>query len=465
MKKYNKKLLMLVLSLVFAFMAVFFIGCGPSAYDLAVQNGFVGSVTEWLESLRGQNAFELWQTQSGNEDKTLTDFFDSFMSADDVSLQDWFELYQQLNPNATIDSFIERFLSRPNTDDSVGAIQKMLRSSVSVRAVFNFSNFRTSTALGSGVILDINRTTGVTYIITNYHVIYEHSARERTSQNVTVAPFGREFFGGSGDSLNLSVQATVVGGSASRDIAVLRTEPNQTFRNNVYLPVEVADSNDIAVGQWAFTVGNASGAGISVTQGVVSVDSEFIQMERLDANSGLVAHRVIRTDAAINSGNSGGGMFNSNGELIGIVMAKTVSESVENMGYSVPSNVAIGVANIVMENIRQNNQFVRFTIGITTMITGSRAVLVDDIVRVQEEISVQNVTRHSPADTIVQENDIILSARLNNGGTIAINRNFMLSDFLLRARVGDELHLRVIRNLQEVNLPPITIRASSFAEI
>ena len=99
----------------------------------------------------------------------------------------------------------------------------------------------------------------------------------------------------------------------------------------------------MVVGSSAIAIGNAQGLGISSTSGVVSVDSEYITMTAADGKT-AVAFRVMRVDTAINSGNSGGGMYDDNGNLIGIVNAKIVYDGVENIGYAIPSNGAVSVA-------------------------------------------------------------------------------------------------------------------------
>ena len=111
--------------------------------------------------------------------------------------------------------------------------------------------------------------------------------------------------------------------------------------------MSVFDSEMINVGESAIAIGNPEGNGFSTSLGIVSVDSEYIEMTGADGVTN-VEFRVMRIDTAVNGGNSGGGLFNSKGELIGIVNAKIQSTTVENIAYAIPSNLAAAVADNII---------------------------------------------------------------------------------------------------------------------
>ena len=461
--------------------ATFIFGAGACAaesnYDLAVKDGFSGSLTEWLESQRGKSAYELAflaDPTVGTQSEWLAS-----LRVDDLSLEDLYGFYKKEHPDKTIDDFMAAFL-KDTRDPLQDAAQKALRSAVSIRARFgNFST--TNTLAGSGVILSLDRETGEAVIITNYHVLYD----KNVSENIRVCPYGKEYFGGSGsgaNALDLSVGADFIGGSISKDIAILRTrvsDPNiGTFKSAEYRAADVADSEQIVVGEPAIAVGNPEGVGISATRGIVNVDSEYITMKRIDSGSGNVSHRVIRIDAAINSGNSGGGLYNKSGELIGVVNAKAVDEQIDNIGYAIPSNVAIGIANSVADGVKEDGKFVKYLIGITTQIKGSRAVLDEGgVMRIREELEVSQVEPGRPSAAIVAVRDVLISARIDSSGRVGgparagdgdemqISRNFTLSDYLYRVRVGDKVILTVLRSGAETTLGPITVSNKSWVEI
>jgi len=428
-----------------------------STYDLAVREGYTGTLSEWLETQRGKSAYELAKLADptiGSESQWLAS-----LRVDDLSLEDLYEFYKKEHPDKTMDDFMAGFF-QDDRDPLQDAAQKALRSAVSIRARFGTFSI-TNTLAGSGVILSLNRETGAAVIITNYHVLYD----SRISDNIRICPYGKEYFGGSRGELDLSVKADFIGGSIAKDIAVLRVGANGVFKVPEYRAADVADSERIVVGEAAIAVGNPEGVGISVTRGIVNVDSETISMRRIDSVAGNVSHRVIRIDAAINSGNSGGGLYNKSGELIGIVNAKAVDEQIDNIGYAIPSNVAIGIANCVVDNVKEDGKFVKYLLGITTEVVGSRAVLDGGVVRIREELEVTRVDPDRPATAVVKLQDVLLSVKIGDADEMEITRLFTLSDYLYKARVGDTVILKVLRNGAELTLSPMTISNKSWTEI
>ena len=194
-----------------------------------------------------------------------------------------------------------------------------------------FGGTYTSTGAGSGVIIS---ETG--YIITNNHVV-------KDTNKITVTTYdGKEY------------EAQLVGTDAKTDIAVIKiTAPD-------LIPAVVGDSSKISQGDTAIVIGNPLGTlGGTVTNGVISAVSRELVIENESMN-------LIQTDATINSGNSGGGLFDGNGNLIGIVNAKdsgTTSSgaSIEGIGFAIPINTAMDVASQLMESGRVTN---RATLGV-----------------------------------------------------------------------------------------------------
>ena len=214
-----------------------------------------------------------------------------------------------------------------------------------------------------------------------------------------------------------------------------------------------ADSNKLTPGVTAIAIGNPEGVGISVTSGVVSVESEYITMTAVD-NITRVTMRVIRIDTAVNSGNSGGGLFNVYGQLIGIVNAKLKQSSVENIGYSIPSNVAIGVAQNIIDNCegKDNKSVIKCLIGITVFTTDTRAELNEDgTITLYDTVEVQSFTETSPANGILKKGDILHKIKLENQDEHIICRQYELLDILLNARAGDTVTITVLRDGKEVS--------------
>ena len=432
------------------------VGCAAeSNYDLAVRDGYTGSLTEWLATQKGKSAYELAVLNgfTGSEAEWLAS-----LKVGDITLEELYGLYTTEHPEKTMDDFMSTFFEQQQ-DPLQNAAHKALRSAISLRARFGTFTV-TNTLAGSGVILSLDRETGSALIVTNYHVLYDGGI----SRNIRVCPYGKEYFGGSG-SLDLSVKAEFVGGSVSKDIAVLRVNANDVFKAPEYRAADIANSDRVVVGEAAIAVGNPEGEGISATRGIVNVDSEYINMNRIDATTGSVSHRVIRIDAAINGGNSGGGLYNKNGELIGIVNAKAIDEEIDNIGYAIPSNVAIGIACSIVDDVKEEGKYVKYLIGISTSLTGSRAVLEEGVMRIKEELEVSKIEPGKPAAGIVQIADILISAKVGAAEEIEICRDFTLSDLLYKARAGDKLVLTVLRNGARTTLSPIAISSKSYVEI
>lgn len=147
-----------------------------------------------------------------------------------------------------------------------------------------------------------------------------------------------------------SVSATVKGSKSDQDIAVVAVSlsdiPSDTISKIVI--AELADSDTIAVGQQVVAIGNALGEGQSVTNGIISALDRSITVNNVTF-SGL-----IMTNAAINSGNSGGALLNASGKVIAINFAKTSSDGVEGMAYSIPvSNVKELISSLMSKQTRQ----------------------------------------------------------------------------------------------------------------
>ena len=177
---------------------------------------------------------------------------------------------------------------------------------------------------GSGVVVADG------YVLTNYHVVEGATSLEVTSGDKTYA-------------------ATVAGYDDSLDLAVLKVDKLDIA------PVTVGDSDKLNVGDWAICIGNPLSFTGTTTVGVISALNREVTSENYD-QFGLredVVNYMIQTDAAINAGNSGGGMFNVAGELVGIPSMKYTgsyysSTTVEGIGMAIPINVAKPLINDVM---------------------------------------------------------------------------------------------------------------------
>ena len=171
---------------------------------------------------------------------------------------------------------------------------------------------------GSGVIISSDG-----YILTCAHVVDGAS-------NITVTIGDKDY------------TATLVGEDTTSDIAVIKIDADGLT------PATVGDSDGLKVGQNVMAVGNPLGElGGTVTGGMISALNRSVTIQ---GSSSVNTMSLIQMDASVSPGNSGGGLFNMNGELVGIVNAKSSSSDAEGLGFAIPINDAIKVAQELLEN-------------------------------------------------------------------------------------------------------------------
>ena len=277
----------------------------------------------------------------------------------------------------------------------------------------NFWGYQTTAAAsGSGFIL-----TEDGYILTNFHVIED-------SNSITVTAYD-----------GTTYDATVVGYDESNDIAVLKVEAEGLT------PVVLGDSDDLNVGDTVVAIGNPLGElTFSLTSGVVSALDREVTM------SSGVTMDLIQTDCAINSGNSGGALFNLYGEVIGITNAKysgsgsSGQASIDNIGFAIPIN---SVRNIV-ESIIENGYIVKPYIGVSVTDVSAET----QSYGLPQGAAVKEVTEGSPAEQAgLQVNDIITRV-----GDTEITCSDDLVSLVKECQAGDELVMQVYRSGETLEL-------------
>ena len=297
---------------------------------------------------------------------------------------------------------------------------------------------RSFSTAGAGVIYKLDKDNGDAYIITNYHVIYHSSdnSNSKIARKITLYLYGME-------SSRYAIEAQFLGGSMQYDIAVLKVTGSEVLMSSLATAATVADSNDVSILETAIAVGNPEKDGISATSGYVNVDSETIDIYAADDLT-LISIRVMRIDAAINGGNSGGGVFNSRGELIGIVNAKkTLSDG---MGYAIPSNVAKYLADNIIYYCDGNNytSVMRCILGIKVDPSELYTEYDEQTGRVykREYVKVSSVEAGSIAKLKVGD---MIEAITIDGEEYEVTRSFHVIDAMLNARVGSKVTFRIRR--------------------
>ena len=268
-------------------------------------------------------------------------------------------------------------------------------------------------ASGSGFIISNDG-----YILTNYHVI-------SGSKTVTVATYDHETY-----------DAQVIGYDESNDIAVLKIDAENLK------PVNLGDSDTLRVGDSVYAIGNPLGElTFSLTGGIVSALSRNVRTEAGTTMS------LIQTDCAINSGNSGGALFNTRGEVIGITNAKYSSSGmsseaeIDNIGFAIPINSVKRIVTSIIEN----GYVLKPYIGVSVSPLSDETA---NIIGIKAGAVVQDVTADAPADKAgIKTHDVIVKV-----GDTDINDSNDLVQVISKSNPGDVLTFYIYRQGEEITL-------------
>lgn len=431
MKRYMKVFMAMGLSLAMLLgLTACTVDGAKNTYDVAKDLGYDGSRADWLAEV----------TTPATESRRM---------------------FEEAVSDGYSGSYVEFLKEIGWESDRTAVLNRAMLSTVIVSCNFERSGQGTNpffgsneiySSVGSGIIYSLDRTSGSAYIITNYHVLYsqQSSGREtlpHMSDDIDIYLYGSVVS-------ERALSASYIGGAMEYDIAVLKVE-NESLKESAALAVTSGDSDAILVGEQVYAIGNPDGAGISVTSGIVSVDAEYINIELADG-SRTASMLEIRTDAPINHGNSGGGLFDSDGKLIGIVNARSERSGVVNFGYAIPSNLAISVAQNIIDNSRSNNSqgALRAMLGISVSVSDSQSVYDEKTNRtyVLETVRVEETTFGGMAFGKLHVGDILYSIQINDGEPLHITRMFKLTNALFSVRKGDKVTLTVSRNGEVLSL-------------
>ncbi len=278
----------------------------------------------------------------------------------------------------------------------------------------NYFGFTTtSAASGSGFIL-----TEDGYVLTCYHVVED-------SSSITVTDYDGNVY-----------QAVLVGYDESNDIAVLKIDAEGLET------VVLGSSDALNVGDGVVAIGNPLGElTFSLTSGVVSALNRSVTL------STNVTMNLIQTDCAINSGNSGGALFNMYGEVVGIVNAKYSSSSssseasIDNIGFAIPISQVDSIVYSIIETGTYEKPYIGVTVTDMTMSAAAASGQTSGAV-------IQSVTEGSPAEAAgLQEGDVVIAA---DGA--AITGSSDLVSAVQALAVGDQITLTVVRSGETMDI-------------
>ena len=264
---------------------------------------------------------------------------------------------------------------------------------------------RQSSALGSGFIIDQK---GI--VVTNNHVISD-------AEDIIVRVNGDKEF-----------KAKVIGADPLSDIAVLQLDTDEKF-----IPVKFGNSDKARIGDWVIAIGNPFGLGGTVTSGIISARNRSIGLSRYED--------YIQTDASINSGNSGGPLFDMNGDVIGINTAILGRNGSIGIGFSIPSNSA----KLVIDQLIKFGETKRGWLGVRIQDVTKEIADVEKLDKPRGAL-VASVAQDSPSDKAgVKAGDIILEF---NGEQIQEMKELPI--IVARTEVGKKVKVKIWRNKKEI---------------
>tara|TARA_B100000902_G_scaffold135017_1_gene133375 strand:+ start:465 stop:1868 length:1404 start_codon:yes stop_codon:yes gene_type:complete len=265
---------------------------------------------------------------------------------------------------------------------------------------------RKASALGSGFIIDAKGT-----VITNNHVI-------QNAEDILVRVNGDKEY-----------EAKIIGKDPLSDIAVL-----QIISEDKFIPVKFGDSDKARIGDWVIAIGNPFGLGGTVTSGIVSARNRSLGLARYED--------FIQTDASINQGNSGGPLFNMNGDVIGINTAILGQSGSIGIGFAIPSNSA----KIVVDQLLKYGETKRGWLGVRIQDVTKEIAEAEKLGEPRGAL-VSSVSENSPSDKGgIKAGDIILEF-----DGIKINEMRELPMIVARTQVGKNVKVKIWRNKKEIN--------------
>lgn len=308
------------------------------------------------------------------------------------------------------------------SDTAVYAANKILPSIVGIKieytvntqSFFGRSSSSTATASGSGIIISEDG-----YILTNNHVVSSSSSESNSyyqitdAGKVTVTLFGNE----------TEYEAKIVGQDEQTDLAVIKIEKSGLTK------AEFADSDSVKVGEFAMAVGNPVNMNSTVTTGIISA------VNRKITDSDGKTYTCIQTDAAINSGNSGGALVNSEGKVIGINTLKLSGTGIEGIGFAIPINSTTDITSQLIQYSKVKRPF----IGISGIDLNAETAKTYNLV---EGVYVKSVEDFSAAEKAgLKAGDVIIEVEGKSIKTMD-----ELNEVKNSHKIGDELKLKINRN-------------------
>ncbi len=306
------------------------------------------------------------------------------------------------------------------TDKGIAdAVEKVYNSVIIV------SNYRGDTLYASGSGFIYKEDDKKFYVITNHHVIADGDNFKVTYTDGTVE------------------EATLLGGDEYADIAVLEVNKKENIN-----PVEIGTTESLRVGDTTFTVGAPLDYAYSwtVTRGIISGKERLVEVSLSNGNDTDYIMNVLQTDAAVNSGNSGGPLCDSNGEVIGVISAKISTTGVEGMGFAIPIETAIEKAEQIINGKSSKYPYLGISmLNVTNVLSFPEYSRYLRQYNITTGVWVSDVESNSAADKAgIKPNDIIIKINDKEISNVAYLRYE-----LYKYSVGDKINVTFLRDGKE----------------
>lgn len=318
------------------------------------------------------------------------------------------------------------FTNISNYSDTASTVAKaVLPSIVGIEVTYSVNSFwgtSEGSATGSGIIISEDG-----YIITNNHVISAENSSSSYYEITKATGIKVKLY--DNDTV---YNATVVGTDAYTDLAVIKIDAKGLT------PAVLGDSDAISVGEFAMAIGNPLGMDFTVTAGIISAVNREVYGE--DGSTYL----AIQTDAAINSGNSGGALVNSNGEVIGINTLKLSGTGIEGVGFAIPINSTTDVISQLIEFKTVKRPY----IGVTGIAIDSATA---ELYGLPKGVSVREIAENSPAKAAgIEIGDIITKIEGTEISTVP-----ELNRIKYTYNIGDTITLTILRDGKQQDIKVI----------
>lgn len=388
----------------------------------------------------------------------------------DLTIYDILEAAKEIpgNEDMTLDELLQKYLSyTPQEIEEQVNFQKTINQSL-LSAVYVYMDVNdwdsktnrlvTQAYSGAGVIIDMDKTAGDMTVLTNCHVVYSAKAKthgaDGYSDNILLWTYGTELYR---DSV---MRAEIMCASMTYDLALLKVTASDVVKNSNAKPISWVSAEENFLGETVYTIGNPKSMKLSVSTGYISRD---LQTYKTDMNNDPTKEKdeysydVMRLDMGVNSGNSGGGVFNNSGQLIGILNARSTSEDVTNptlnVAYALPSARVKRVVARMRDDYTgvETHSFKRVNwedmLGLE-LYNASTKLNDKGLVEIEEIVKVTSSDMSTPFSKFIV-GDVLSHIKVTRGDEVIedldITRKHNFTDAMISVKAGDLVTVTVLR--------------------